>query len=439
MAAAEARGDFMVRPKPKPTKRSQEALVEQGKYEELKRNYEEKKRVWERSKRSTGKKMFDAVVDVAGLSKGYFLGGDLSYVLNQGGKLLPEAPLKMIQAFKMLSKAAFSKEYANAKSAEHEKWIEKNKDVGLNIISDRRPSEMYVGRLIEKTPVMMHAERGQRAYLNEIMIHVADKMLRPNMSPAERKAIGAWVNDLAQRTTFGQRGEALASSAAAALISPRSIASQFKMALINPAKIVSPFHSEGMTPRVRARMAVTYAKYIGLMAGVYAIAAATGADTELDPRSPGFGTIRYGKRTINPLSGLAGPISLLAQLMPYFGGLTKKRDGTLAPNRGPDVKYGADTGKEKIEHFFENRSNPWVSLVKDFLTGKNYDGTPFTAKSAAYNYGVPLGIQNIIEQNERDGIPANVTMTILSMLGVRTGIDEGPKNPKEKLKTTDKR
>jgi len=66
---------------------------------------------------------------------------------------------------------------------------------------------------------------------------VADKMLRPDMSPAERKAIGTHVNDLAQRTTFGPRGEVFANSAASALVSPRSIAS-IPVRTPNPESIV---------------------------------------------------------------------------------------------------------------------------------------------------------------------------------------------------------
>ncbi len=392
------------------------ALILEGVVKRLKQQADAGKRKYDLARRSTGRKIFDTAVDIAGAHKAFFLAGDVSYVLNQGGKLIGTAPIKMFTAMKDLFHAGVSQKYADSVTAELENGPKaaEYKQAGLNFISDRRPSEQFVGKAVEKIPVLSHMERGQRAYINRLMAHIYDKITTPDMTLPEKKRQASFVNDLVQRTTFG-RFDGIASMAAAAVISPRSIASQFKF-LTRPLALAAPFHVEGLTPRVRLQQAKVYAGYIGALAAIYALGAATGAEIEKDPRSSSFGKMKWGNKTLDPLSGLTSEIVLGARLA---SGKTKDKHGVLVPNRGEDVKYGASTGKDLLESYAEGRANPWISLGLETLTGKNYDGTPLTAGSAAKNYAIPLGVQNIIDINKQDGVPENVTLSILSFLGSR--------------------
>jgi hypothetical protein len=411
-------------------KLNQELLRIQGEINKWKNIADRGKERYRLAHRTTGEKVWDTAVDILGAHKGVFLAGDVSYVLNQGGRLLGAAPVKMLTSLKDLFRAGFSEKYANAMNAaiENGPKAAEYKTAGLNFISDRHPSEQFVGRVGSNLPVMKQMERGQRAYINRMMAHVYDKLTTPDMTPAEKKAQANFVNDLVQRTTFGKRDH-LANAASVALISPRSMASHIKMAVVNPAKIVAPWRVEGMTQRVRLQQAKVYAGYVSAIAGIYAIGAALGADIEDDPRSGAFGKMRWGNKTLDPLSGLSSYLALMAQL---GTGESKTTRGDIVPNRGPDVKFGMETGTDKIVRFLGGRKTPLLSLAADFFTGKNYDRDPLTIETVAKDYGIPLGIQNIIDINKEDGIPSNLALSVLSFLGERVNTYKDSVTPDQK-------
>ncbi len=105
--------------------------------------------------------------------------------------------------------------------------------------------------------------------------------------------------------------------------------------------------------------------FIGSGCAALALAAASGADVETDPRSPNFGKAKIGNTTINIWGGSSTLVRTIFQLA-----LGEKKDiktGEIKPANSLDI----------LSHFARGKLSPTTSLAVDWLDRK--DKTDFTS------------------------------------------------------------
>jgi hypothetical protein len=256
------------------------------------------------------------------------------------------------------------------------------------------------------------SDRAYAAYLNRVRVDSMDNFIKwvgKDANDPSLKLLGNYVNVSAGRGTILDVASA-ARLLNNAFFSPRYVASRLEYLIGMP--MWDPRFGWKGTGKARLIIAKEYAKFVGAMGSVLALAKASGAEVNTDPTSTDYLKIKIGDTRIDMLAGLQQFMVIGSRL-----GLGKVTDSKGNSYKIEDAKYGQAQTGELLQRFFRSKSHPVIGTAWSLRDGKDYVGQPYDAKQAAQDLILPMSPQQLIEGLRKDGWDKDDAIGLLSFLG----------------------
>jgi hypothetical protein len=163
-------------------------------------------------------------------------------------------------------------------------------------------------------------------------------------------------------------------------------------------------------------------EYAGALVGMGALYMLVEAfdigEVDWTSNSSDFGKIKVGNTRIDPLAGMS-QLSVLAATA-YTGIRSTITGKKLVVRRaqGEESAFGTPSMADYIGRFLRSKLRPEVGAIIDALSGENMVGEQLTVAEKAMNFAVPLAYQDFFKIMDEQGIPAGLSLQILSALGV---------------------
>lgn len=276
--------------------------------------------------------------------------------------------------------------------------------------------EAFMSNWGEKIPVIGRAVKGsERAYngfLNKVRADTFDSLVKLSedakidfhSNPKALKDIASFINNATGRGELGSWTQS-ATKLSSIFFSPRLIASRVNL--------LNPKYYADLSPVVRKEAVKSLLSLGAIATTVASLAAAGGADVEVDPRSSSFAKIKVGNTRYDILGGFGQFITLGARLITNE---TKKSKGVVELGK----KYGSDDALDVVKTFARNKLAPIPSFIVDARTGKNAIGEPFDTSDAVMSRFTPLFLQDAHDIIKDQGLATGSVMAVPSLFGVGT-------------------
>lgn len=388
------------------------------------------------------KNPWEGLVAASGQAKGINASMDNSAVFRQGWKTMMTNPViwgkNAAQSFVNLAKTVKDGDLiknevlADIWSRPNAKLYKKEKLAIGNL------EEAYPSTLPEKIPVLGRlykaSETAYTTFLYRMRADLFDKYVEiAKKTGGDMTGVGRVINSLTGRANLG-KFEPAAEAINNIFFSPRFIKSHIDVLTghVGDGKI-------GKFGKKQARRNLL--KIIGGTAAIMAIANwIRPGSAELDPRSANFGKIKVGDTTYDITGGMGSIVTLASRIATLS--TKNKTTGEIQPlNSG---KFGEATAWDLLMDFGKGKLSPTFGLVRDLMTGQDYDGNPVTVQSGLSSLFVPLPIKDAIKQFEANDNDANALLNILlSGVGITTTLNVAKakgfdlKNPDEKMVNTE--
>lgn len=236
---------------------------------------------------------------------------------------------------------------------------------GLYLASIKQGEETFGSRFADKISGVAASQRAYEATLDSLRSNAFDlysmQLAKAGVTdPKAYKDMARWVNVATGRGELG-RLEPLAAVLNLPLFSPRLLASKFN--------VISPLRYKNMHPAARKIALREMFRATGSLSVTMGLAKLAGADVDLDPFSPGFGTIQHGQTSYDLSGGRLRPLRYAAQIMDSLN--RKRRGEKVKDDRKPAVL---------VEKFFRAYLSPVGQLAADYYTGEDFNGQEFGTK-----------------------------------------------------------
>lgn len=335
------------------------------------------------------------------------LGGDLGMVLRQGGPLtianperVPAAARDLVRAFKSEESAFKARQEIDARE-NAPKYAAANLQFTDSSGLGKR-EEGFLGRVVGKVPGFSHLERAQVAYLNRLRADVFDSMERSwgqdgVFTHDQAKAIADYINTATGRADLG-RFEPAAEALNTAFLAPKLAISRFQLVAGKPL-----WKGDTVT---RKAIAAQYGRYLTGAAAIYGLGVAGGGEVQPD------GKLKFGKTTLDPLSGLTQVTTLVGK----FG---KAAAENLGGVEFPKVR-GQTAGDQALtagKNYLSYKLSPTIGLARELVSGKNAINQKVTPGESVMSHLIPLSGQDIANAIEAEGVERGTALGIASLLG----------------------
>lgn len=407
--------DYSKRAKPEPVVLDQEGFAMKKALDEVRSKWNsmlEKERL---KNRTWTQKLWDRSTEPFNFARTVMASYDLSATGRQGWMLVLGHPKTAIGAFKAQINAlrsehkAYQIEQAIVNDKNYAKMLKAKVEFTEFSGKPSKMEESFMSRFASRIPGIQASQRAYTTFLNKMRADVFNTLYRSlakagEPTDAELLAIGRYINMATGRGDLGKH--ALASQSLATIFwAPRLFLSRFQLLAGAPM-----YHGSA---RTRKLIAGEYARFLGGMAMVYALAELSGAEIEEDPRSGQFGKIRYGNTRIDPLAGLAQATTLIARIAT---GETKTAKGEIVALRGEKKPFTRST-VDYISQFLRSKLSPLIGTAVDIAAGETIVGEPVTPTSIVKRSVVPLAFQDIYDAMIDQGIPKGTAISMLAFLG----------------------
>lgn len=351
--------------------------------------------------------------------------GEFSFTLRQGGIYAFTHPFKwskaLIASFRSfasakglhdVNKAIFARE--NAPNYQKAKLALLHEGMSLT-----RSEEVIMNYWMDKLPVMRNFNRAAIAFFNVMRADMFDMGYQTlgrsqSMTQAEMEIWANYINVMSGRGRLSIGAMNLEPAALAlnrAFFSARYVSSRFQILTGQPFLYKA---GEGSL-RIRGQIAKEYIR-LGLgLATIFGLGMLVGADIEEDPRSPDFGKLKFGNRRLDVMMGHAQIIRLMAQLIT---GKTKTGRGEIIALRGERKKYGGADIESILSRFLRSKLSPQFGFAMNLITGKTMLGEEVTFLNTVSQMTYPITYGDIYDVMKEEGMPTNVSLTILTLLGM---------------------
>lgn len=446
-----ARGDF-AKTERKPVKLDREA-------QELKDQLMNAKFEWEKAlekdrleKRDRIEKARDFALDLLNVPRSLMASMDFSAPLRQGLVMTVNHPILASKAFvemfrQAVSRKRFDRWLYNLKESPQYEVMDK---AGLYIADTHNAKlsareEEFMSNLAEKIPVIGKgfkitvggktinigglnvigaSEQAYVSYLNKLRADVfsqtADLFEKDGKtidnSPELYEALAMYVNATTGR---GDVGKAQTSAAIlnSLFFSPRLILSRIQL-LTNWA---NPMWYRKTPARIRRMYAVDMIRTAAAISTVLALAAASGAEVEDDPRSSDFGKIRWGQTRQDIFGGFQQYIRFLSQVTT---GWKKTLDGEMVDL--DSKQFGGTTRSDVAINMLRSKFAPVPATIWNLMDGKTLIGENYSYRDVPTSF-LPLFARDYYEAIRREGFGDATLKTGLPGIfgvGVQTHKDE---------------
>jgi hypothetical protein len=369
-----------------------------------------------------------AVSETAGVAKAMKAALDLSGTLRQGIKMLFTHPTIWWESTAKEFKAAWdSLGGKNVMDSLHS-WVVSDPEynnmvrdkLDVNVMEEARPSHWparipVLGRLFKASDdaytTFMLTNR-VLAYKHYTAIARAS-----GFTETTGMGIGELANSLTSRGNLG-RLEPIAGTINNVMFAPKNLKANWDV-------LTAHAFSKDMSSFARKEAAVNLVKIISGTAATLALAEIFWPDSvDKDPRSTDFGKIKIGDTRFDVSGGMAGIATLAMRILPTENdGKWSEWSKSSTTGKMTDLraaKWGQGTGKDVIFNFFENKASPAVSVVKEILEGKDFQGKPITATGELSNLLMPLPVSTYQELANNPNSANIVISMIAETLGVST-------------------
>jgi len=382
-----------------------------------------KKEITDLIRSATPLSHFDRAWKYLDLARLIMTTGEFSFALRQGGVYALSHPLKWAEAMVNTFKAFASAEglyevnkqiYARDNAPNYNK-------AGLILLHEgmslSQTEEVIMNYWQDKLPVIRNFNRAAIGFFNTMRADMFDmgyQTLGVNgaMTLDEMKIWANYINVMSGRGRLGKI-EPIALALNRAFFSSRYIASRFQMltgAIKNPLLSIA-----GQNKRVHRMIVREYIR-LGLgLATIYGLGMLVGADIEDDPRSSDFGKLKFGNRRLDVLMGHGQIITFMSRILT---GHTKTVRGNVVPIRGEEVPYGGQDIEKILFRFFRSKLSPQFGFAMNLITGKTYLGDEVYTLNTLTRIPHPITYGDIWDVMKEDGMPVNLSLTVLTFLGM---------------------
>lgn len=375
------------------------------------------------------------------LARLFMTTGEFSFALRQGGIYALTHPLKwskaMANSFRSFASAE-SLYKINKEIYERENAPYYNK-AGLVLLHEgmslTQSEEVIMNYWQDKLPVIRNFNRAAVGFFNTLRADMFDLGYKTlgrtgQMTQAEMEIWANYINVMSGRGKLSVGNISLEPAALAlnrAFFSARYVASRFQLLTGQPLWTSSKRGER--SGRIAKQIAKEYARLGFGIAAIMALGMAVGADIEDDPRSADFLKLRFGKRRLDVMMGTSQVIQFLARIIT---GTTKTGKGKVVPLRPVGVffydgeffsanaatKYGQQNVESVLTRFLRSKLSPQMGMAMNLITGKTYSGEEITALNTLTQIMYPITYGDIYDVMKEDGVPLNVALSVLAVLGM---------------------
>lgn len=379
-----------------------------------------------RTKRPLGEKIKDIATEVLNIPRSIITSFDMSAPLRQGVLFTLTKPKIALSAFKQMFKQTFSPEnfddwFKSLKVDPDYKLMKNSKlyisEPGKLAGGLAEKEERFMTNLAQKIPfvgaIVRASERAFTSYLNKLRVDVfksiSKKFIKEGAdienNPEVFESLANFINNATGRGDLGKLGRS-SQILNNIFFSPRLIASRANM--LNPAWYLK------QTPQVRKEAVKSFAEFVGIGATILALAKASGAKVETDPRSSDFGKIRVGNTRWDIWGGFQQWVRVFSQMVSGERKTTTDRRIIELSKK----KYPFETRKDVAERFLAGKLSPASRLVYELLQGQKAFGEPLTLKGEAIENAIPLYLQDIKDSIKQIGPEAIFSVGVPGFFGV---------------------
>lgn len=149
-----------------------------------------------------------------------------------------------------------------------------------------------------------------------------------------------------------------------------------------------------------------------------------GAEVVTDPSSSDFLKIKIGNTRIDPFRGLQQyPVAVMKTMIPQmFGGGYSTSPITGRTSDLSNPKFGGQSRLSVLEKFAQNKAAPIPAMIMDWMSGTQYDGTPYSLKQSLAEHITPIVIQDLMDLYKEDPslIPPLLLPIIFGQVNLQT-------------------
>jgi hypothetical protein len=236
-----------------------------------------------------------------------------------------------------------------------------------------------------------------------------------NNHPEEYKALASVINNFSGRGTMLKEIEVHNDILSAVLWSPRLLASSVNV--LGLSDIAMPFAGKkgfyaSLTPTQRRYATSQLVKGIGTgVALMTLLSYGLGGDSDLDPTSVTFGTVKVGDYRYTIFGRYNSVVRMIAMSAMAVRKTSKGADD-LTDNKGSTIN-------NEGAKFIRGKVNPTVGILWNLWSRKGYDGKPITLTGELKNALLPMSVDDVLKGLSQDGTKSLLIRGIPSFIGVK--------------------
>jgi hypothetical protein len=199
----------------------------------------------------------------------------------------------------------------------------------------------------------------------------------------------------------------------ALFFAPRKLSATINM--FNPERYLNPNISR--TARIAALKQMTGS--LLATGALLSLAAAMGADVDLEPTSTNFLRFKIGNTTFDPTGGNASYLKLLARVF------TNKMTSAKGKVTELGSRFGGPDRLSVLADFMRGKLSPVSGFIADMIAGEDGGGNPFQYSKQAQDKLLPMTVNTFYDWSQDEPeLAATAIPMLLTLLGVSAGTEE---------------
>jgi hypothetical protein len=390
---------------------------------------------------SSPKEIGKLALDIAGIAKAGKAALDVSMILRQGwqttfsfNKIWRKNSLESIKNFGRSVGGQEVEDAVNADILSRPNAISnryRKAKLAIGVIEESYPTSIWekipgLGKLFKASEASFTTfQYLQRADIFDKILPIAEKDFGINIDdPIDLIPIGQFVNSITARGNLGVL-EPAANVVNVSMFSPRFLASNIEMLTATPNFVMREAAGmvgvdkgtagERFARKQHAGAALKTMLGSAFLLGIAKLLMPDSVDTSDGWEvSADFGKVKIGDTRFDLTGGAGGvPVLLLRLIEQRSKSSTSGNISEINSN-----EFGAMTGMDLVEGFFENKLSPAASILKDIINQRDFNGNPITVEGELYNMFVPLPITNAVEAANNPKAAPLILTIISDALGI---------------------
>ncbi len=228
-----------------------------------------------------------------------------------------------------------------------------------------------------------------RADLADRYITIAEKHGVNTLDKKEARGIGTLIGSMTGRGNLG-KGEVLSKEINVVMFSIKFLKGNFDT-------LTAHQLNSKATHFTKVEAAKNLASIVGSIASIMTVANTLNpGSVELDSRNSNFGKVKVFGHWVDITGGMGSLSTLASRLVPtqhdgQWGLWSKSKTGAYTNLLSGD--YGAQTGLDVFNNFWEGKLSPVAGIIRDVWTGENYSGQKPTVGNVTKGVLTPIPIQ----------------------------------------------